>query len=463
MSFEKTHKGGSLSHRLAIVYAILFISILLILSVSVFFVAYRFLVRRQTQNMKSVITLVADQIVEELHEGDSLTDPLLLAEQNTNMNLNMYLRDPRGSMINHARNYLLTETLLPDVALRPTLIFPSRGCMILCMEESVMDGATLLGSLYFALNLQDEVSFLKLLGILLLLANIIGAVIATILGMIASNQMLAPISCMINAANRINFKSLDSRLAVPETNNELRDLALTINAMLTRVEDAFLQQGRFAADASHELRTPLAVLQGNVDMLERWGVNDPAVRNESIAQIQRQTRYMSHLVENLLFLARGDLLEHDAKREFFSVEPLLRELVDEQIMLDGSHAFLLEADSACRLLGNRSMVRQLLQVLVDNSKKYTPAGGAITLRCAQDCGTVSLSVSDTGIGIEPIHLPHIFERFYRADKARSRTTGGMGLGLSIASVIVCMHSGQIVALSQPGQGTTITAMFPRPK
>lgn len=229
--------------------------------------------------------------------------------------------------------------------------------------------------------------------------------------------------------------------------------------MLDRVEEAFRAQDRFTADASHALRTPLAVLQGNADILERWGGNDPAVLSDSIASIQRQARYMNKLVDSLLFLARGDSGMRQLNKEPIHMRALLDELVEEQISIDISHQYAVDCPETIRLLADRTMIRQLLRALLDNSVKYTPAGGRITLACREDGEGIRLSVADTGIGMEEEHLAHVFERFYRADQARSKATGGVGLGLSIAQAIVDVHGGKLLAESEAGRGTSITAVL----
>jgi signal transduction histidine kinase len=272
--------------------------------------------------------------------------------------------------------------------------------------------------------------------------------------------MLSPIQDMIDKAELIDSHSLKERLEVPRSNDELHRLALTINGMLGRVERAFEQQGEFAANASHELRTPLSILQGNADMLMRWGHEDQEILTDSIAVIGKQTAYMSALVKNLLFLARGDSAKQSLRKEKFSVSELMGELYKEQTALDTSHVYKLDIRMDCVLCADKTMIRELLRALIDNSVKFTPEGGTITLICGADGNVGMLAVKDTGIGISRKHINNIFERFYRVDKARSRTTGGMGLGLSIAETIVKMHDGEVESQSELGLGTTITVRLP---
>jgi len=461
MSYEKKnkHKQGKLSGRLARTYAAFFAGLLFALSIAIFFSLSGFLIDRQKQYIVNTIELLSDQIVEEIYEGGALNDEGILVEFNINWNLNMQLSDIEGNVVNRVRNFHVDEAMLPPAKESPQLKLMDGKQLILCYDYVVSDDSTSYGSLYFVLNMQTELEFLKILALLLIGANVAGVLAAIFVGWKTSRKMLAPIDNMISDANSINSQRLNRRLDVPEAEDELKKLSVTINNMLDRMEEAFRLQGRFAADASHELRTPLSILQGNADMLERWGRNDPVVLDESITSIQQQTSYMNKLVDNLLFLARGDSGTQQLKKEIFDVGSLLHELVEEQSSIDEVHRYHVDAPPDILLLADRSMIKQLLHALMDNSVKYTPSGGDITLSCTERDNSIAISVTDTGIGMEPEYLTHVFERFYRVDQARSRTTGGMGLGLSIVKAIVEVHGGKLLADSEKGKGTRITATF----
>lgn len=462
MSYGIKKNKGTLSAHLAKAYAAMFAAVLLLLSILIFLITYRFLVEKQIGNIETTMELTADRIVEEVHEGEGINAHDLLDELNTNGNLNMYLRDDSGVTVNHTINFHCDESLLPDAQNAPQIrINPEKeGHMLLCYEQGVYDGGTKIAQLYLVMNLHNEQDYLQLLGVLLIGANVLGAAAALFVGWRIGRRMLAPIDSMIARARGIGSKSLDERLSVPEADDELKSLALTINGMLARIEDAFEQQGRFVADASHELRTPLAVLQGNIDLLERWGHKDEKVLEESLHTIQKQVAYMNKLVENLLFLARGDGSLRKLRMESFPVRGLLDELLEEQTLLDQAHRYAVDCAPELFMKADRSMIGQLLRILMDNSVKYTDPGGDIRLFAGETEEGVILSVSDTGIGMKEEDLTHIFERFYRVDKARARETGGMGLGLSIAAAIVQAHGGTISATSESNEGTTVTAVFP---
>ncbi|MDR1293106.1 MAG: HAMP domain-containing protein [Clostridiales Family XIII bacterium] len=451
MFCAKKHK---LSGRLARAYIMLFIALLLILSIAVFGMAYRFLVHDQLSNIKISASMIADNILTEIHEGETLDHAGILKVQNADRYTNMFLRDEKNVIVNREYNFPMDETKLPVSAKTPQLLFQG-NLLVVVHEQPIIDGGDRMGSLYMAVSLQREVDFLRLLAVLLALADAVGATVVILIGRVVSYRMLSPIQDMIDKAGLIDSHSLKERLEIPQSNDELHRLALTINGMLERVERAFEQQGEFTANASHELRTPLSILQGNVDMLMRWGHENQEVLADSIAVIGRQTAYMGALVEHLLFLARGDSAKQGLCKERFSLGELMGELYEEQTASDASHIYRRDIQADCVLYADKTMIRELLRALIDNSVKFTPEGGTITLMCGTDGDASMLAIKDTGIGMSRQHIDHVFERFYRIDKARSRAGGGMGLGLSIVDNIVKIHDGELEAQSEPGFGTTI--------
>jgi signal transduction histidine kinase len=460
MCYGTKRAKSKLSDRLTGLYTLLFTGILFALSVGVFLIAFQFLIQKQSSNLSITAELISDHLVEETEEQESLSNPEVLTEQNNDQYLSIFLYDPSGAMVNRLLNFPVDATTLPANPSAPVLVFRS-GHMLLCVSRPIQERGTVYGTLYIVQKLQSETAFLRLLGILLLGANLLGALAALWVGRFTGRTMLSPITRMIESTNQIDGGNLDARLEVPEPDDELRSLALTINNMLERVSTAYQQQGRFVADVSHELRTPLAVLQGNLDLLARWGSEDKAVLQESIQALQKQTAYMNQLVENLLFLARFDNMQSQLYVSAFSVRELFGELLEEQTLIDTEHHYKVSlADGSDVLTADRAMIKQLLHALMDNSVKYTQPGGTIRLGFAREATQAVLCVSDDGIGMDAEHCDHIFERFYRIDPARARATGGMGLGLSIVSAIAQAHNGFVCATSEPCAGTTISVLLP---
>lgn len=268
------------------------------------------------------------------------------------------------------------------------------------------------------------------------------------------------LSALAGKLEQINATHLDRRISVAGTQQELRDLAQAINAMLDRVNEAYRAQMRFVSDASHELRTPIAVIQGYASLLDRWGKDDPETRQEAISAIRTEADSMKDLVEQLLFLARGDNDSLHVQPETFDATETAAQILKETQMIDQTHPLSADWDGPVFLHADPGLIKQALRILVDNSIKYTPAGGRITLSVQVRGGMARLSVEDEGTGIDEEPLPHIFDRFYRSDVSRTRQTGGTGLGLAIAKMIADRHSGWFEVLSRVGVGTRITMVLP---
>lgn len=245
---------------------------------------------------------------------------------------------------------------------------------------------------------------------------------------------------------------------------DLQSLEDAINSLIKRTRDSYSQQIRFVSDASHELRTPIAVVKGYTDMLDRWGKKDEKILDESIAAIKTETEHMNRLVEQLLFLARGDSGRTKLRFERFSLSDMLREVYEESVMIDSGHKWVISAVDEVIAQGDAAMLKQATRILVDNAAKYTPEGNLITLKALTDSnGAPTIVVQDNGIGIAGQDMSHIFDRFYRSDPARGRTQGGTGLGLSIAKWIVDRHNGYFEVVSREEIGTKISIHLPAVK
>lgn len=311
------------------------------------------------------------------------------------------------------------------------------------------NGEALLVSIEKSLDQEwRSVRFMVLL--LMLVFMIFGIFVLSISGLTIRNMVL-PVRKMIDT---IRAGDLNVRLDVTKSHDELRELAETFNGLMDKIRDSYRQQDRFVSDASHELRTPLLVIQGYADLLERWGREDATVQQEAIDSIKKEAAYMNKLVERLLFLARTGQNRQKLELTTFDLSDLLDEIVRDAVVLETGHTFIFENNRPIFLRGDASLIKQVIRIVLDNSMKFTPHSGKIRIRCDQEGNGVVILVEDQGTGISQEDLPHIFERFYKADKARSRHSGGTGLGLSIAQWIVHEHGGTITAHSR-GKGTVM--------
>ena len=292
------------------------------------------------------------------------------------------------------------------------------------------------------------------LGLLLLTAGAGGFALAT--------RSMAPLGWMAGQAREISGSSLHRRLEIGSAAEELSLLAASFNDLLARLDQSFETMRRFVADASHEIRTPLAVIHGEADVALAMD-RTAAEYRDSLAVILDESRRLSRLVDDLLNLARADA----GHVELRTAELYLDDLVAECCRSIGPLAAArgLALDRRCpedvSFHGDEELLRRMILNLLDNAVRYTPSGGKISIVLETEPSGLRLSVSDTGAGIPPEAAPHIFERFYRADKARSRHEGGFGLGLSIVKWIAEAHHGSVEMTSRPGGGSTFVVSLPR--
>lgn len=312
---------------------------------------------------------------------------------------------------------------------------------------------------------------------ILRLFGVVGVALAVWGGWIMAGRALAPVGRLTETAgsigNRDGSVSLSHRLEVPRTGDELSRLAHTFNGMLDRIEEAFIVQRRFVGDASHELRTPLTSVRGHVDVLLRQLRSDrTAIDKEDLVEelrvVQLESGRMGRLIDDMLVLARTDAANHGEilKMQTVSIDVLAREAFGTVSHLASGQRLLLTIDEPVILIGDGDRLVQVMIILMDNAIRHTPADGTVELKVGRAIDPIegewcaSIRVSDSGCGIGAEHVPHLFERFYRAENARSRASGGTGLGLPIALAIIRGHRGWIDVDTALGDGTTFSVWLP---
>lgn len=263
-----------------------------------------------------------------------------------------------------------------------------------------------------------------------------------------------------DAIDKISTNRPDAKLVTGDS--DLQGLETAVNNLMDRMRESYRQQSRFVSDASHELRTPISVIQGYVNMLDRWGAEDGKVLTESIEAIKSESEHMKRLVEQLLFLARGDSGKTQLSPAIFSLNHMVKEVYDESMMIDSEHKYELSVpEQEVYAVADESMIKQTARILVDNAVKYSSAGETIVIKTGKNGDVPFFTVQDSGVGFSQEDAPHVFERFYRSDSSRARETGGTGLGLSIAKWIIDRHGGYFDVLSREGLGTRISVNLPR--
>ncbi len=294
----------------------------------------------------------------------------------------------------------------------------------------------------------------------LVLAVSVIVLIMIYLGKMLSDKLISPVKKMADDVKKISSKDMSLRLDEEKAKDELRDLAQYFNSMMDEIQDSYDRKTQFVSDASHELRTPLSVISGYSNMLNRWGKTDPEILDESINVLISESKNMQNLVEKLLFLARSDKGTLKVEKGIVDLNDLVLEVFKEMELIVSDRRFEVDlSESDTPILANYDMIKQLIRIFIDNAIKFTDSNGLVRLVVTSENDFVGFKVIDDGIGIPKEDLPKIFDRFYRADKARASDRGGTGLGLSIAKLIIVAHGGKIHIASDEDNGTQISVRF----
>jgi signal transduction histidine kinase len=317
-------------------------------------------------------------------------------------------------------------------------------------------------TLHFLRTITAEKVFLEELSETIFYAGIAGVIISIICGFLLSRRLLKPLRDITTTVKNIEIQDLNQRIKVQPTRDELEELSNTFNLMLERLQKGFEQQRQFVSDASHELRTPATVICGYSDMLARWGKDDPQTADECITAIHSEAINMQRLIEKLLFLARADQKRQVLHKESLNLKPLIADIAKDTQLIAPQHTITCTHNDDGYIFADELVMRQMLRIFLDNSIKYTPDGGKITISSENKVKHMIVKISDTGIGIAKDKQDKIFERFYRVDSARTRNgVGGTGLGLSIAKWIADAHDIEIRLSSKLNKGTTIILIIPK--
>ncbi len=292
----------------------------------------------------------------------------------------------------------------------------------------------------------------------LLLWTILGSALLGVGASLLVGRLLArPLQRLAQTARRVAEGDLSARTGLPGGRSEIRAVASAFDDMVSRLEESFTAQKRFVADASHELKTPLTAIAGMAELLEQA---TPDERRRALATLQREVSRMSRLVEELLTLSRTEEGPATGPRVAFDAAEMLAEVADSAALLAPAHPLEVRVPGPLRLVGDREALARAVRNLVDNAVKHSPPGSAVTLEGLGEPGEVHLRVRDRGPGIAAGDLPHVFDRFYRADRSRSRQTGGSGLGLAIVRAVVEAHGGRATLCNHPEGGLEATLVLP---
>jgi heavy metal sensor kinase len=300
-------------------------------------------------------------------------------------------------------------------------------------------------------------------GLLMTLLFGLPVVLAVVIagGYILTKRALQPVKSMMSAAQEITFRHLSRRLPTLQSDDEIAHLAAVLNQMIARLDESFQNTQRFTSDASHELRTPLTIMRGELEALLLGGKLAPDLR-DTMGSLLEEVERLVRIVEGLFALTRLDTGEAQTERVRLDLAKLAETTADQMCLLAEVKDIELvrETSEPVEIEGDRARLKQVIVNLLDNAIKYTPEKGRVSLAVRSENSSALLEVSDTGPGVSDVALPHLFERFYRADEVRSRDIGGAGLGLSIVQSICTAHGGTVKAANTPPIGCRFTIELP---
>lgn len=465
--------------RLTLWYVCVLALVLIAFSVMVYTLLSRVLYHRVDDGLQSAIEVAIKSLSNDLEEGQTVQG----AAQSTTTELfngqqAMAVFDGAGKLLwkNVSDDDFYTEppdeTLIPDseihlytaaepdddddelhrLAVQRVSILPSNTQYIILVSQPLE-------------TIEEELESLR---DIIYYAMPIALLMAGLGGWFLARQSLAPVVAMSEQARVIGASSLDQLLPVANPRDELGQLAVTFNELLARLDAAFAQQRQFMADASHELRTPISVIRTAAGVTLGQPHRDESEYREAVTMMDEQSRRLTRIVEDMFTLARADTGCYPLRKSKFYLDELIEETVRAASVLASRKNISVDVTNSSEALfyGDEDLMRQMMLNLLDNSIKYTPAGGSVRLSLARREARYFIEVSDTGTGISAEAQSHIFERFYRTDKARSRSESaggsGAGLGLAIARWIAESHEGNLELIRSNQSGSAFTASFPIP-
>lgn len=451
----------SITFKMTAVYTIIFIRLLILFNFLIFacFVFYNG--KNAEDKLSNYNKFITSKI------KDSINIPTNDISQISKLgNIYISVFDEHGKVTYASNNNSVSKTLYTKQNKNKVLklnsdyiLVTNNNIIYLVLNNSIFSNSNII-YLQSIIDLSSDTISISVLVIVLLIIDFLSIFMTISRGSKASKKMLMPVEIMTNTVKKININALATRLDISGSQDELKELAQTFNDMLDRLQHSYEIQNQFVSDASHELRTPIAVIQGYINLLDRWGKDDRPVLEESIEAIKDEAENMKNLVEKLLFLARSDKNTQKVEKALFNLDDLILEVVKETRLIDSTHEITNTRNESIKIFADLKLLKEALRIFIDNSIKYTPANGKISIDSCMQNNQAVITISDTGIGISKEDLPNIFNRFYRADKSRTKETGGTGLGLSIAKWIILKHKGTIQVDSTLNYGTKITLFLP---
>ncbi|OBZ17583.1 HAMP domain-containing histidine kinase [Bacillus sp. FJAT-26390] len=407
------------------------------------------------KNMDEILVYYADNDSKDVASGKNFLDKVNQPDQ--------FIRilDKNGAPLFTVNGNLPDSWVKPEKVDANTLVSLWHEQDHLLVMRSPIRTDEFIGTIEIVRNLENYERLNHILLLVMAIGGLGGAAFSMFAGVLLGRQLVKPVARLSETMEKITHNGLGERVEYWDNKDELSNLSFIFNNMMDRLEEVFQQQNRFVEDASHELRTPIAIIEGHLNLIARWGRNDPTVLTESLNASLDELARLKNLTHDLL--ASSEATSEQTSTEQADIYKIVHHVVDGFAVIHPEFVFQIDIDAlkhrAAAIRGYH--LKQILMIVLDNAIKYS--GDKKDIKIAGDAlddQTVQIQIRDKGLGIQAVHLPRVFDRFYRVDEARSSKQGGSGLGLSIAKRLVEAYCGTIQIKSSEAQGTIVSFILP---
>lgn len=449
----------SIKQRIASTYAIIFL-ITCIVTLMIFCVSYAY---QLCSDFPSTTAQIGQAISEQLEKDNNMYSNnfiYFLSSLKSETVHEIFISDTKGNLIVTTSTDVKEKQEYKD---HPNVIFALMPEIAVITNRYYIDtysDSSLQLDCYVYYYASDQHDAFMGTVRLMFVAMTLGFLIFLFAGSSHTNNVLKPIDEITEVTKKISGENLNLRISEKSSKSELNELAGTINDMMDRIQASYEKQKQFVSDVSHELRTPISVISGYGSMLKRWGKSDQVILDESIEAIINEADNMKELVDKLLFLTRHDNHTLSYNMAPTDISKLCEDIVRSAMMVKTDFTFTSDIAEDIYAVVDETRIRQIFRILIDNAEKYSRRKKQIQISLYRNDISFYFSVKDNGVGIPKEKLAKIFDRFYRADESRTKESGGYGLGLSIAKIVILGHHGSITVRSKEGEGSTFTVQIP---
>lgn len=442
---------SKISVRLSFSYGILFFLTVFLLNIVILFFAQIYM----NQTTSGQLENIRDTLLSEISNASDISGFDFVDLSHTNENIDIILIQNGSVVINTNPQY---QPFAPSFQ-KVTKLESGENTIMYITDQIFLTDASVV-DVQIIKNIDNDVDYFNAMSTMMLIIDAVIIVLSVLVGYWISRKALSPIDSMTKQAREISTSNLAKRIQISGPDDELTRLATTFNDLISRLSRAYIMQNEFALNASHELTTPLAVIQGYIELIDRWGKDTPDVMEEAITSIKAELKHMNGLLDTLYTLSKTDNELISLEKTEFLLNDLIIQLLKEYSLILTDTDFNFHAETKVLLFADTKLISQMIRAILDNSVKFNRNHAPIDITL-QSTDQIVIIISDRGIGIPEEDLSHIFERFYRVDKSRTKAVGGTGLGLSLVKWIVEMHHGNIEVASVLGKGTSVTIYFPK--